>query len=63
VALSKIAAAARPGSCRTEPAGGWDAGGETAAWAGSIVGGALASGFAEQPVIKASKDSRTARRR
>jgi hypothetical protein len=40
--VSNTAACARPASGRTEPAGAPDAGGDTAASAGVIVGGASA---------------------
>ena len=64
--LSKIAAAAWPPSGSTAPAGFWDTGGDTAARAGSIVGGALVSGFLEQPeqpTTNASKASEPTKQR
>jgi len=57
VPLSKIAATASPPSGRTAPAGFCDAGGDWAARAGSIVGGALFSGFDEQPAPPATDAS------
>jgi hypothetical protein len=49
-------------SGRTAPAGLCDTGGDTAGCAGSIVGGAVSSGFDEQPATKASKNNRAAKR-
>jgi hypothetical protein len=48
VAGSNTAAWARPGSGRTTPAGAPVAGGDCAAWAGTMVGGGASVWFAEQ---------------
>src|SRR3974390_2509524 len=66
VLLSKTAAAAWPPNGRTAPAGVCDPGGDSAACAGSIVGGALLSGFDEQPgtaTANISKSNRTTTQR
>jgi hypothetical protein len=49
VAVSNTAAWACPASGRTTPAGSPVIGGDVAAWAGTIVGGGVSVGFAEQP--------------
>lgn len=58
VPASNTAAAAWAGSGRTAPAGDCDGGGDTAAAAGSMVRGAPASGFDEQPTVAPSKTAR-----
>lgn len=67
VPLSNSAARGWPLSGRTAPAGSCEVGGDTAGWAGSMVGGypgaKLASGFEEQPATRTDNINRPMKRR
>ncbi|GAA4298601.1 hypothetical protein GCM10023161_51870 [Mycobacterium paraffinicum] len=63
VPSSNAAALARAASARTSPAGFCDTGGDTAATAGSIVGGADLNVFDEHPATAPSKSATPSKRR